>query len=118
MTHRDMALHYLRYYEGLGQAAVNAPEELRRFLRAQPHDQISLHNALRTIAGLPTYDATQSPGLWLVSAPGASKHCDAVLRSRKAPASWDELLTRAYAQAQLEIVDVVRSFIRERIQAF
>ncbi len=119
MTIRELAAHYLRYYSLPGQPAVNAPEELRKFLASQraENDPYSLHNALLSLAGRPLLEHPPAAA-WLAAQPGRTRHCDTVLRSRKPPTTWDELVSRAYAQAQQEILDTVRSFLKARIESF
>ncbi len=120
MTLRELAAHYLRYYASPGEVAPNAPEELRRFVRAQSasRDRNSIHNAFANLAGQGQAAPVDTAAVWLATRPDAWVHCDEVLASKKPPKTWTELLERAYASAQSEIVDSTRKFLKDRLSAF
>lgn len=120
MTIRELATHYLRYYAAPGEIAANAPEEVRRFVRALPrdYDRNSIHNAFAHFAGKPQQAAVDPAAPWLAARPDTWRFCDSVLGSKKPPKTWAELLDRAYALAQQDTLDTVRKFLRDRIESF
>ena len=118
MNSRDLALHYLRYCSAPGTIADNAPVEFRTWVSELPKttDRYMVHAALEAVGGKaavwPDHDFIMG---WFANRPHAGSYVDAMLRSKKPPTTYTELMDRSYKSAQQEIIDKVRGWLKARL---
>lgn len=118
MNQRDLANNYLKYFAYAGGLADNAPTSFRTWMSQLPKtvDRYLVHNALETLAGKTpaAHDATYI-ATWFAYRPLEVHHIDAVLRSKKPPTTFAELMGRSFKEAQQAVVDTVRTFLKSQL---
>lgn len=114
-----LARHYANYWSGPGQISDNAPDALRDFLRVQPRttERFAVHKALQQLGNMP---ATEQAALaytagWIVARPYTYLLCDEILRSKKPPQTFADLIDRAYSTAQQDVTDSVRDWLKQQL---
>jgi len=125
VTPRDLARSYLRYFsrraDGAHDIADNAPSALWRFAFATKDniDRASLYLALQTLANGddPPTPSTGAALKWFAARAEALGCFDEIMRSKKPPTSFAELVERAYRAAQQDAVGRVREFLKQQLAA-
>ena len=125
-TQRELAAHYLRYWEklapGVWQMSTNVPELIRTFAnkKAPGFERCMVGAALNSVANGDVVEFPNRDDLltWLLDFPALDKRVESLLKQKQPPQTLLDLLNRVYRAEFIAVREDVRQLLKAELAKY